>query len=89
MLCGVDDGWYFWLNLVQLAKMRGSVSLEKTSVKFLCVSGWQGQQVHQGRGTELSHMLDSEKHECNYVCSFASMLMRCHIYSYLCAYALH
>lgn len=65
VLCWVVGGLYFWLSLVQLAKMWGSVSLEKTGVKFLCASGWQGQQVYRGRGvTELYHMQDSEKHEC-------------------------
>lgn len=41
--------------------MWGSVSLEKTGVRFLCASGWQGQQVYQ-TVTNLLYMYDSEKH---------------------------
>lgn len=46
----VVGGLYFWLSLVQLAKMWGSVGLENAGVKFLCVSGWQGQQGYRGWG---------------------------------------
>lgn len=85
MLFGEEGGLYFWLGLVQLAKTWGSVSLEKTGVKFLCASGWQGQQVYRGRGvTELHHMQGSEKHYC--ACRLTGIFMCMHTWTlvYLC-----
>lgn len=50
-----DGKWFvFLVEPCAAGKDVGLFILEKTGVRFLCASGWQGQQVYGGGGNRVA-----------------------------------
>lgn len=82
------SGLYFWLSLVQLAKMWGSLFWKRLVSGFYVRLAGRANKCTGVGVTGLHHMQNSEKHYC--VCRltglFTCLHISAHVYECLCAY---